>query len=77
MDTALITKALYTFPELIRNTHFNINLDGWPAAFTAISGFAALVSIVAITTSHQETAPIPDGAVSFLFRHKVFHEFFN
>lgn len=54
MENKLFTETFNNLPELVKHTHLNINLDGWPAAVTAISGCIAIVAIYAMKTTHQE-----------------------
>ncbi len=65
MENKLLAGTINNLPELIRHTHLNISLEGWPATVTVISCCLTLVAVVAIRTSQQEAVPQLEGAVSF------------
>lgn len=44
-----------SIPTLIKNTHLNVNLQGWPAAITAVALFGSCVALYAIKITHPET----------------------
>ena len=61
MENKLI-EVVDTFPTLIKNTHLNVNLQGWPAAVTAIAiCCAGVVAIIKATTPSE--APATQGAI--------------
>ncbi len=43
-----------TLPTVIKNTHFNITLAGWPAAVTAIALCCAGVAVYALKIMDPE-----------------------
>lgn len=47
MENKLI-EVVETIPTLIKNTHFNVTLEGWPAAVTAIAICCSSVAAFAI-----------------------------
>ena len=47
MENKLI-EVVDTIPTLIKNSHFNITLEGWPAAVTAIAICCSSVAAFAI-----------------------------
>ena len=65
MENNFISKAVTTLPELIKNTHININLNGWPATVSIVACCVSAVTIVAIKTSPQQVAPSEEGATCF------------
>ena len=54
-----ITEAL---PTVIKNTHFNITLAGWPAAVTAIALCCAGVAVYALKVTHPEEVTLEGTA---------------
>lgn len=62
MENTTITQTIYNLPELVKNTHLDLHLEGWPAAVSVISGCLALVAIYAIKTNNQEAVPDVEGA---------------
>lgn len=54
MEPTTLSKTLNNLPELVKNTHLNITLNGWPATVAIISGCISMVAIYAIKASHQE-----------------------
>ena len=61
MDNKIIQVA-ESIPTLIKNTHLNVSLDGWPAAVTAIALFSSGVIIYALKVTHPEEAYIKEAA---------------
>ena len=61
MENKLI-EVVDTFPTLIKNTHLNVNLQGWPAAITAVALFGSCVAIYAIKVSHPDQAYATEGS---------------
>ena len=57
-----IIKMENSIPVLIKNTHLNISLEGWPAAITAVMFFCSCVAIYAIKTEHSETGSASEGS---------------
>lgn len=55
MENKLI-QAADSIPTLIKNTHLNVTLQGWPAAVTAIALFGAGVIIYALKVTHPNKA---------------------
>ena len=53
MSKNFITETVNNLPELIKNTHININLQGWPAAISVMSCCAAYVSVKVISIAEQ------------------------
>lgn len=51
-----------TLPSLIKNTHFNFDLQGWPAAVTVTSICASAVAIYLIKVTHQNQNNVVDAA---------------
>lgn len=49
-------------PALIKNTHLNVNLHGWPAAITAVAFFGSCVALYAIKVTHPDQAHVTDGS---------------
>lgn len=43
-----------TIPAVLKNTHLNVSLQGWPAAITAISLFGSCVAIYALKVTHPD-----------------------
>ena len=62
MENTLLTQTINNLPDLVKNTHLNITLEGWPAAVTAISGCLALVALVTIKATQQKAVPQYEGA---------------
>ena len=62
MENKLI-EVVDTFPTLIKNTHLNVNLQGWPAAVTAIALCCAGVAVYAIKATTPSEAPATQGAI--------------
>lgn len=62
MENTTLTKTINNLPELIKNTHLDIKLEGWPATVSVISGCLALVAIYAIKSNSQEAVPDIEGA---------------
>ena len=57
-----IIEVVDAFPSLIKNTHLNVNLQGWPAAVTAIAICCAGVAVYAIKVPAPSEAPATQGA---------------
>ena len=55
MENKIIQMA-DSIPALIKNTHLNVNLQGWPAAITAVALFGSCVAIYAIKATHLDQA---------------------
>lgn len=53
MENKLIQMA-DSIPAILKNTHLNVNLQGWPAAITAISFFGSCVAIYALKVTHPD-----------------------
>lgn len=51
-----------SIPAIIKNTHLNVNLQGWPAAITAVALFGSCVAIYAIKVTHPESAYATEGS---------------
>ena len=62
MENKLI-EVVDTFPTLIKNTHLNVNLQGWPAVVTAIAICCAGVAVYAIKATTPSEAPATQGAI--------------
>lgn len=43
--------------DLVRNTHLDLSLQGWPAAITAMACFGSCVAIYALKVTHPEQNP--------------------
>ncbi|MBS6923491.1 MAG: hypothetical protein KH186_08120 [Lachnospiraceae bacterium] len=43
--------------DLVKNTHLDLNLHGWPAAVTAVAFFCSCVAIYALKVTHPEHNP--------------------
>ena len=56
MENKLI-EVVDAFPNIIKNTHLNVNLQGWPAAVTAIALCCARVAAYAIKATTPSEAP--------------------
>ena len=56
MENTLITNTINNLPNFIKNTHFDIHLDGWPATFAVISICTAIVAVYAINPNVQSAA---------------------
>ena len=54
MDNRLM-KLLDSVPTLIENTHLEVFLEGWPAAFSIGSVCGTVVAVVAILTEAHRT----------------------
>ena len=61
MENKIIQMA-DSIPALIKNTHLNVNLQGWPAAVTAIAICCAGVAVYAIKATTPSKAPATQGA---------------
>ncbi len=55
MENKLIQVA-DSIPTLIKNTHLNVTIEGWPAAVTAIALFGSSVIIYALKVTHPDKA---------------------
>lgn len=55
MENKIIQMA-DSIPAILKNTHLNVNLQGWPAAITAVALFGSCVAIYAIKITHPELA---------------------
>ena len=53
MENKIIQMA-DSVPAILKNTHLNVNLQGWPAAITDVALFGACVVIYAIKITHPE-----------------------
>ena len=53
MENKIIQMA-DSIPAILKNTHLNVNLQGWPAAITAAALFGSCVAIYAIKITHPE-----------------------
>lgn len=62
MENKLLTNTINNLPELVKNTHLNLSLEGWPATVTVISCCLTVIAVVAIKASVQEAAPQYKGA---------------
>lgn len=62
MENTTLTKTINNLPELVKHTHLDIHLEGWPAAVSVISGCIALVAIYAIKSNNHEAVPDVSGA---------------
>lgn len=40
--------------DLVKHTHLDLNLHGWPAAVTAVAFFGSCVAIYALKVTHPE-----------------------
>ena len=58
MENKLI-EVVDTFPTLIKNTHLNVNLQGWPAAVTAIAICCAGVRSTQLKPLLLQRLPLP------------------
>ena len=56
MENILI-EVVDAFPNLIKNSHLNVNLQGWPAAATVVAICCAGVAIYAIKVTAQSIFP--------------------
>ena len=61
MENKIIQMA-DSIPALIKNTHLNVNLQGWPAAITAVALFGSCVAIYAIKVTHPAQAYATEGS---------------
>lgn len=61
MENKIIQMA-DSIPAIIKNTHLNVNLQGWPAAITAVTFFCSCVAIYAIKTEHSEAGSASEGS---------------
>ena len=61
MENKLI-QLVDAFPNLIKNTHLTVNIQGWPAAVTGIAICCAGVAIYAIKTKTSSEIPVTQGA---------------
>ena len=61
MENKIIQMA-DSIPALIKNTHLNVNLQGWPAAITAVALFGSCVAIYAIKVTHLDQAYATEGS---------------
>lgn len=57
MENTTLSKTINNLPELIKNTHFNISLEGWPATVAVISGCITIISIIAIKATYPKAVP--------------------
>ena len=48
-------------PAILKNTTLNVNLQGWPAAVSAVALFGSCVAIYAIKVTHPEPAYSTEG----------------
>jgi hypothetical protein len=48
-------------PALIKNTHLNVNLSGWPAAISAIALFGSFVAVYAIKITNTASDCVTKG----------------
>lgn len=55
MKNSIITIA-ENLPAVLRNTHLNVTLAGWPAAVTVIAMCSAGVAAYALKVTHDENA---------------------
>ena len=46
-----LSKIADSIPDLVKNSHLSISLEGWPAAVTAIALFGSAVAIYVIKVS--------------------------
>ena len=53
MENKIIQMA-DSIPAILKNTHLNVNLQGWPAALTAITFFGSCVAIYALKVTHPD-----------------------
>lgn len=51
-----------SIPTLIKNTHLDVSLTGWPAAVTAIALFSSSVIIYALKVTHPEVAYVGEDS---------------
>lgn len=49
-----------SIPALIKNTHLDVTLQGWPAAITAVAFFSSCVAAYAIRVTHSHPTDIAD-----------------
>ncbi len=59
-----ITQMADSIPALIKNTHLNVNLQGWPAAITAVAFFGSYVAINVIKVFSFNSAHKPAATES-------------
>lgn len=53
--------ASNVLPDVIKNTHLNLSLEGWPAAVSVIVICGTIISIYAINATHPgESASISE-----------------
>lgn len=57
-----IVQMADSIPAILKNTHLNVNLQGWPAAITAVALFGSYVAIYAIKITHPEPAYATEGS---------------
>ena len=60
MENKLIPMA-DSIPSLIKNTHVNVNLQGWPAAISAVALFVSCVVMYALKVTHPNQASTTEG----------------
>lgn len=56
-----LTQVVDTIPTLIKNTHLNVSLEGWPAAITAIAFFCSGVVVYALKVTHPDEEYAREG----------------
>ena len=48
MDNTTITSVAESIPNVIKNTHLNVNIEGWPAVVSIISICGTCIACYAI-----------------------------
>lgn len=61
MENKIIQMA-ECIPAILKNTHLNVNLQGWPAAITSVALFGSCVAIYAIKVTHPEPVYATEGS---------------
>lgn len=62
MNNAFVGLMVDSIPTLVSHTHFNFNLQGWPAAFTAVAFMGACVAVYAITVNQVDSREIDENS---------------
>ena len=47
-----IIEVVESIPTIIKNTHLNVTLEGWPAALTALALCCSGVAVYALKVTH-------------------------
>lgn len=61
MENNVLSDTFNNLPELVKHTHLNIQLQGWSAAVSVISGCLTLVAICAIRSHPLSANPQSEG----------------